>query len=301
MRSRLLLNLALAMLATVLAVYLFWVPQAPAVEPPLPGLDTTQVTTLSISTIGGSVELMRDDSGWRITAPYLAAANPRAVNRILSRLPPPVHRRYAAEELDLAATGLSPAQITVTLDSDTTLAFGSRAPLEGYRYLLVDGTIYLAEDSVYYLMSGGASLLVDRHLVPEGAVIDRIELPIITLTRGEAGWQREPDDGATSDADQTLVDRWSSSQAISVIVLPDQLPEDLQRIVIITADGAVRALWSDPAEDGLHLYDLDGGAVYEMPGGLRGALLGLDREPATAGDDEADDALVDPGSGPGAG
>jgi uncharacterized protein DUF4340 len=297
MRSRLLLNLALLVLAAALGLYLFWVPPAPAVAPPLPDLDAATLTVLSIDTDDGSVELERAGTGWRIVAPYSAAADATAVERILSRLPPPVYRRYAEDEMDLALAGLAPAQLRLTLDGTTTLAFGSRAPLDGYRYLRVDGAIYLSEDAVYYLLSGGVSSLVDKHPVPTGASIDRIELPTITLTRTELGWDRDPDDGALSDADQTLADLWTSSQAIDVTPAPMSPPLELQRIGIGTDDGWFRELWVDPAEDSLDLYDLDGGLVYEMPGGLRSALLGQDREPAPAAPADEDQGTPDPGGG----
>jgi len=280
MRSRLLLNLVMAALAIGLGAYLLWVPAAPEVAPPYPGFDADAATTLRIERIDAApIALVRREAGWRMVEPFDAAADAAMVQRILSRSPPPVHRRYALGDLDLSLLALEPPEVTLDLDG-AHFAFGTRAPMEGYRYMLADDAVFLADQTLPQLLAMGAAALVDKHPVAPGSTIDRLELPDLVLTRTEIGWSRDPDDGAASDADQAIVDGWTNSQAINVNALPQTTPEGLIQIGLGTADGTFRELWVDPEDDALHLYDLDGGLVYEMPGDLRPLLLGQERAQA---------------------
>jgi hypothetical protein len=277
-KSRLLLNAVLTIAAIALAAYLFLVPPAVEVEPLTP-IDAASFDSIRIEGGTEDIRLLREGDRWRMVSPYSAPIDTVAVDRILSRLPPEVHRRYEVDELDLTEVGLDPAAISVTLDGTATasFAFGDNAPGEGFRYLLAEGAVYLATDGVFFLLSSGPMYLLDKRLAPGDALIDRLELPGLTLTRGERGWDRLPDDGAASDADQALIDRWSAAQAINISAADIEHSDDLSPIVITRDDGEVRTLWVDMAADDMVLHDLENGLVYEMPAGSRSAMLGTDR------------------------
>jgi Domain of unknown function (DUF4340) len=283
-QSRLLLNFGLAAAVIALAAYLFLVSPPEEFLPPYSGLDTSRADSLRISS---GIHLIRVGEGWRMTAPHDAPADIAAVERIVSRLPPEVHRRYALDELDLADVGLQPPELSADLTVDGVtmhFAFGSRAPLDGYRYLLADDAVFLTADAVFYLMSGGPSSLLDKHPVSGTAAIDSLQLPGLTLTREPSGWDRQPEDGASSDADQALIDRWVSARAITVTALTEERPDGLDEIIITRAGGEVRSYWVEMGSADLRLYDLDAGLAYELPAGSRSALLGLDRETTAEAD-----------------
>lgn len=220
MSARLLLNLALAVLALLLLA-IIWL--RPGLEPEnvpdaITALQPEQIESINLTRLQGEpLGFRKRGDTWFIEGDPAIPADDFQVRTILALLQADSIRSYPVEALDLAGPGLDPPQASIMFNG-TRMAIGDIESLDGLRYVRTDTTIHLVEDRYQHLLNAGFNNFVQRRLLPDGAQISALQLPGLTLTQTDGiHWQLEPEDGTVSaDAIDALVKNWQRASALFV-------------------------------------------------------------------------------------
>lgn len=228
MRTRWLLNLALAGLMLSLAGVIWLRPgkPAPQLPPPLTTVDGTRVNTITLTPERGApFTLRRTDGAWFVTGPLHARARQYRVESVLGLLgtaqratlpvPPPGDNPY----------GLAPPKARIRFD-DTEIRFGDSNPVDYRRYVGTGTGAFLIDDAYFHHLGTTPADWVDLALLPPGARIEAVDAPGWRLERDATGGYALTPGGGTLSAD-TLAQRaddWAHVQATDVTPASTQAP-----------------------------------------------------------------------------
>lgn len=218
MNKRNLLNLVLLLVVAGLGLLAWLEPgRSPAPQAvKITTLDPAGIERIRIERPADTVEMVRRDGRWQLTAPQAAPANTIRTDAIVSVAAIESLNQQPIADLDLAAYGLVEPKARLQLN-DVTIDFGATAPLDNRRYVRVGDTLHLIPDLRYYQLIGHWSGYVSLRLLEEGTALDRIELPQVTLVNKEGSWLPEPaPEQWSADAATALAQRWLSVQAMEV-------------------------------------------------------------------------------------
>jgi len=219
MDKRLWLNLSLAALAAILAlfVYLHRAPPAEPAPPALTQLQSDDVRQITLSRKGeADIVLEHRGPAWRMTRPLQVPANQPRIDALLAILSQPSYGRFPAASMDLASIGLAPAQVSLSFDG-LQIAFGATEPLNKRRYVLLDGQVQLIDDDNYYSVIAQLNHYISLHLLNGDEQLSSISLPRLRLHKAGQGWKL--DTGQTprlGDDVMRLVQTWQSASALEV-------------------------------------------------------------------------------------
>ena len=145
------------------------------------------------------------------------------------------HTRFAAVPQELGKYGLDEPSPRVILDG-TEVVFGDTDPLKNRRYVLVDGTVHLINDTFYQHVTSSQTAYVDKILLPGNPAIAALTLPDLSLTKGEDGAWRAKPEAASADALTGLVEEWRHAQALEVEPYAGAAFQDTIRIALENGD-----------------------------------------------------------------
>jgi hypothetical protein len=220
MSARLLLNLALAVLALLLVAVVWLRPGLETEDAPtaITALKPEQVESINITRLQGApLGFRKQGDAWFIDDDPAIPADAFQVRSILSLLQADSIRSYPAEALDLAGLGLDPPLASVMFNG-TRMSIGDIEPIDGLRYVKTDTTIHLIEDRYQHLLNAGFNNFVQRQLLPDDAQITFLQLPDLTLTQTDGvHWQLAPENETTSADDiDALLRNWQRASALYV-------------------------------------------------------------------------------------
>lgn len=275
MRSRMLLNLVLLAVVLGLGLLVLFEPglEQPAEPRKLTGLDPEQVQTVHIRRNGqDDIRVEREGDGWWLREPFGARADRYRMSGLLRITAAESHASYPASEVNLAEVGLASPEVVLSLD-DTELRFGRTEPINGRRYVQIGETVHLIGDFAYYHLIGDYSTFVSPRLLPEGARVNALHLPELTLRWSDGRWAVEPEPEAYS-ADQAnrLVDAWRFASAMGVEAYE---PDGSGEKVRLELDHETIELRITRREPELELARPDLRVKYRFPAEQAAALLAL--------------------------
>lgn len=221
MKKNTLINLALVVIVTVLALVAVYEPGIkPAKEnPPLLTLERTAVEHIAIQRTGQpDIELQRGtDDEWQLLQPIAAPASAFRIDSLLRVTASKSLGSFPAEKGELADYRLDEPTVTLVLNHDTRIAFGSNTPLDHRRYVLLGDTVHLISDTLYYHLIGAFTTFVSKRPLPRESAIAALQLPELSLQWQKNRWQVTPQP-ADYSADQVtqLLDAWRYASAIQV-------------------------------------------------------------------------------------
>lgn len=284
MRRRTPLNLILIAAAAMLTA-LLWLDRERETPPePLTALSRAAITSVRVVyPAAPDLVLARTGEGWRLTSPVAARAEDGEVTRLLRLAEAEVRRRYPADEIDPAETGLDEPLYTVVFTGEdggeTRVALGDRSPLADERYARVGDTVYLLREPDTRVLDTDYSDLVARELLAGNAEITGIDLPDAAITRAETGgWRVRPESADRgADAAQKTVDAWRRARAPW---LTESEPgagsgESETRVRLHLADGTVKELAVTARKPRLILRDPALGVDYHVAADEAGPLLDM--------------------------
>ncbi|MDE1887875.1 MAG: DUF4340 domain-containing protein [Gammaproteobacteria bacterium] len=275
MKTRLWLNLALAIIVAILVALVYFKPghKRPAPAATLTRLQAPDVREIRIAQPDtATVELVRANGAWRMTAPANLPADQYLVKSLLDSLSAEIKSSFSAAPAKLAQYGLDPARVRLWING-TEFDFGDTEPLNNYRYVLSGGQVHVVSGMLFYRLAHRPYWWVSKRLLPAQAQITALQLPDATVTLAGGKWQLAPADSAvSSDAIQTLVDNWQDAQAIGVEKAQAGKPAGEVAIELAGEKSALRfAILQDPNFFVLARPDL--GIAYQLPADQRAALL----------------------------
>jgi len=219
MDKRLWLNLSLAALAAVLAlfVYLHREPPAEPAKPPLTLLKASEVRQITVIRKGeADIVLEHRGPGWRMTRPLQVPANQPRIEALLTILSQPSYGRFPAASMDLASIGLSPARVSLSFDQQR-IDFGATEPLNKRRYVLLDGQVQLIDDDNYYSVIAQLNHYISLQLLNGDEQLSSLSLPRLRLHKAGQGWKLDTEQTPRLGDDvMRLVQTWQSAGALEV-------------------------------------------------------------------------------------
>ena len=202
-------------------------------QPALTALDPNAIRTIRLANPDSAeIVLQKTTSGWQMKAPVDIAADLVRIADLLSIAGRETRGSVDINAVQLADLGLEPARHTIALD-DTVIAIGTLEPLKRSRYVMKaaampDRQVKLVDDFPVETFDGEFTDLVNKALLPYEAVMTRIDLPNLTLSRDTITnqWRPEPaNDAASPDAIMRLVDAWHT--VLAVATMPPMIDSDV--------------------------------------------------------------------------
>ena len=271
------LNLLLLLVAAGLAVAVWLGREQKEPGPPLTTLAPEAVTRIAVEHPDApAIRLEKRGGHWYLTEPVQGEADEIEINALIGLADKETKDKVeggAAAEL-----GLEPAAYSVTLN-DTVIEFGGVEPLQYRRYVRVAGAVSLVDDPPSAALDKDYADLVAKALLPPDAQIERLDLPKLTLARGEDGhWGVQPaDPKATADAMQKLADGWNSARAMWNERAEGKIKG--QRVRVTLKGGATREFVVVATEPQLKLHRPDLGVTHVLSKALAEDLLKLSQPP----------------------
>lgn len=205
MKSRILLNLALAALVAAL-ILLVWLKPKPVAQAEfkLSTLASASVNRIAIENAGQpAIVLERKLSGWRLSAPFQARAEGTAVERLLEILTAASLQRFPAT--DLGRFQLDPPLLRLTLN-DQEFSFGTQNALTGEVYVATHGGVHLVAPGYLAHALKMPADFAARALLIEDEKPAGFEFADLKLSQNSAGkWTTTP---AIPDWSQDDINRW---------------------------------------------------------------------------------------------
>ena len=220
MNKRNLLNLGLLIFIGALVLLVVYEPgiEAPTTMPTLLQLDKEAINKFTIQRSGqDDVVLNKEDGHWWMEQPIRHTAEQFRIDSLLRITALKSQSSFAVEEKSLSEYQLDKPGASITLNDDTTLAFGGSTPLDHRRYVMHNGRVHLTTDSYYYHLIGGFPTFLRKQLLDEGSSIEALTLPGLTVNWQDERWQLSPEPEKFS-ADQVtqLIDNWKLASALEV-------------------------------------------------------------------------------------
>jgi len=217
MQSRALLNIALLSLVVLLSVYVYTTrqqEQASITAEQLTQLSADDITRIRIRHQQRELMLSKENDHWHMLQPIDVAANSFRIDTLLTMLNTVSHASYPAAGLEQDKYGLSGASTTISFN-DVTIEFGIVNPINNTRYVRIGERVHLIDDHFYPLLSSQTGTLVARELIAGNAVIEKLELPELSLYRDENNRWHSSSDTDPDAINETLY-HWKNSQAFGV-------------------------------------------------------------------------------------
>ena len=219
MQSRAWLNLLMLFVLVAVAALIYFEPglENEAVEAQtLTELSPSAIKHLKIENRHGVVELVRKDEQWWLVRDVPVVAGAFRVEMVTALLSSVSDQRYVLSG-DLAGYGLDEPRVRLTVEN-VSLLFGGRDPLAQRRYVAVGDVLHLVSLADFAVLEESAAFFVDLHLLADGDVLERIELPGgDVLTRSTDGWQYQGGQSVQSNDQLTeLITQWRHASAIKV-------------------------------------------------------------------------------------
>lgn len=277
MRSRILLNGFLLLLAIGLGIVVFWDRGRDQADPamPLTELDPQEVSRIRVEAPERTpVELEKDGDTWKLVSPFRLPANGVRARALADAAAARSRGRFPESDLELEEFGLDPPRVKLQLN-DLDLLFGDTDPLKGRRYVLVDGTVHLIADTFFHHLTAAPPAFV--HLAPLGPdpQITALTLLDAELRRSEGEWTVSHQGPAISaDALTVVVEAWRRAQAFSVKRWQDE-QESMGAVAVSLDPDETIAFQVARAEGAVLLQRADLGIQYHLPPAVGERLLRL--------------------------
>lgn len=212
------------------------------------------------STAATSIELERDERGWRMTAPFAARAETFQVDRLLAILDARSSARYPAT--DLARYGLDTPRAQVTL-GDQTFGYGGINTMTREQYVLTRDAVYAIPLAQRTALPRDPDALISRSLfAPEDTPV-RFEGAGLSASLQDGVWTFTPppeDPGA--DEGNAWADAWRHATAVRASRHDGRVPES--SVDVTLKDGRAIALGIVQREPELVLLRPDEGIQYHF-------------------------------------
>jgi len=227
-QSRLLINIVLFLIVAGLAIFLIRQDDSAPTE-----VDVTLTTFESgsineISIIRRDLDdivFIKEGDQWSMQSPFVLPANPVRINTILKILQAYSYAQLDVKDVELKRFILDDPVVSLKLN-ETQIDFGDTSPLGKQRYVLLNETVHLINDSLYQQLLTSPTFFVSPKLLPENNNITALTLPDHQLRQVEGIWMVEPPVDINADKIIQLINAWRDAEAITVRAFSDNASEE---------------------------------------------------------------------------
>ncbi|MBI2311877.1 MAG: DUF4340 domain-containing protein [Betaproteobacteria bacterium] len=204
MKSRILLNLALAAAVAALGLFAFLKPR-PGTGPEyrLSGLNPSEVTEFRVERAGlPALEIRKRSGRWTMTAPIPGRVELLKVQRVLDLTGATSRQRFAAD--DLQRFELAPPALVITLQGER-FALGMRNPVSQEQYVGTRDGVFLVAPRFAAAVPARAEDWLSRQPLADPESPVAFEMPGFTIRSVDGKWTVSPE---RSDLSQDDLNRW---------------------------------------------------------------------------------------------
>ena len=205
MRRRLLLNLFLLTLVIALALIIYLKPQPTAApELKLSSLTPAAATEITLEKPGQpALTLRRQNTQWRIVAPFQARADSAKVDELLSILAASSAQRL--EAANLARFELDKPRLRLTVNQQS-FSFGMFNPLSHEQYIATQNSVYLISARYFAMASAPPANLASKQLFAADEVPIGFQFGKSRLALTDGKWKVLP---ARPNLSQDQLNQWA--------------------------------------------------------------------------------------------
>jgi hypothetical protein len=217
-RTRLIINIVLFISIVALALFISsgLNDKTSETDVSLTGLDVASINKIKIMrSTSGDILFQKENGKWWMQEPYHMPANEFRINTMLNLPGAHSYTQFRKDDVELERFLLHEPEVTIEFDN-TRIDFGDTSPLGEHRYVLVNDTVHLINDSLYQQLQTPATFFLSTKLLPEDKEIKSIQFPGYTISKQENKWNVEPEQDAGSDDMVKLVHAWRMASAISI-------------------------------------------------------------------------------------
>jgi len=139
------------------------------------------------------------------------------VESLLDLLEYHYHAVYDQDKIELKKYDLDKPHATIIYNKEHRFDFGTTEALNKYRYIGHQNKMYVADDYFHHRIFGPATSFLAHALLPEGANIEGIKFPNLTLKLDDGSWRATPEpEKYSNDQANELIDKWHHAHAASV-------------------------------------------------------------------------------------
>ncbi len=183
---------------------------------PLTALDPATINRIIIvRSQGRRIEFQKQKDQWLMQEPYVLSANVARINTMLKLPTAHSYAQIRRGETDLARFRLDSPAVSIRFN-DTEIAFGDKSPIAEQRYVLVNDTVHLINDSLFEQLQAPATFFVDTRILPTGTHIQSLVLAHLTFRKQNGQWTTEPPYEIRSDQSDKTMPIWQDLDAISI-------------------------------------------------------------------------------------
>lgn len=267
MKSRLLVNLALALLLAGLALYAYvGTRQEPAPPPKITTLEVEEITRISVEHRGKPAIKMEKRAGdWHLTTPLTTRADGYQVDRITDIVNATSKKQMSAT--DLSEFDLLPPQITVMLN-DQTFSFGRINDITNEQYLAVGDVVHLVAPLYGYGIPTDPAKLASSRILAEDETPVSFDFGRHRFVRRDGQWLIEgaapPAKGESLSQDDfnQWAEEWRRTNALEVE--PHKAGRGGERLTIGFSNGKSASIQLLRQESGLILVRTDENMQYRV-------------------------------------
>lgn len=271
MKSRLILNLALAALVAALALFVYLRPGPQgAAELKLSAIAPAQALRIAIQRTGQPpIVLQRSGAQWLVSAPFNARADSARVERVLKILGATSSQSFAATDLGRFGLERPPLRLTI---NDQEFAFGTQHPLSAETYVATQGRVYLVPPGHLASSAANAADFASKELFAPDENPVGFTFPGVTLQQQQGKWSRLP---AGPELSQDSLNAWADEwrHAIAFIAQPYAQGKHSAQFSVRLANGKIVPFQILQREPDLVLLRSDENMQYHFPGGVGKRLL----------------------------
>ena len=157
----------------------------------------------------------KDIGKWWMQEPYHMPANEFRINTMLNLPGAHSYTQFSKNEVELERFLLNEPAVSIEFN-DTRIDFGDTSPIGEQRYVLVNDTVHLINDSLYQQLQTPATFFLSTKLLPDDKEINNIHFPDYTIGRQDNKWSVEPSHDISADDTVKIVHAWRNASAISI-------------------------------------------------------------------------------------
>lgn len=264
MHRKILINLVLILAVAALGVFLVNTGKEPEKQViPLTSIAPETIRRIDIEKLDqGTIRFRKNGDVWFMTAPLEVRANENRINAMLQLLKTPSFTRLSIEELNLSRFDLAPPAITLR-ENGNQFFFGDTNPLEGRRYVMVGAVVHLIRDDLYPQLQQGPEFFISPQLIPEGTLLQSIELPGHTFNFLNNQWTSAEGTEISKASIDRLVTAWQTTRATRIEIIKPA--DSLGEVILHTRTGEIMRFEIQQRKPVLKLARSDLGITYYVP------------------------------------
>jgi len=223
--------------------------------------------------------LQKKYNKWRLVKPYNTDVNQFRLDTLLRLVETRAHSSYPLSNSE--RYGLDTPKLEVQFNKNTNKAisikFGDSEPIRSRRYISVNDTLYLTNDTYFYALNSVATDYINPKILPTDFAIKGLELPNLTLEIKDQRWHATPKpENFSVDNINELISEWQTAQASKIEPFTLNLNSmSSKRITLFSKDASTITLHLLINTEAFILVDQLKGLQYTLPIEKKDLLLTL--------------------------